>query len=821
MNSKYNAKEIEQSVQEYWSTHRIFEADKNILDKKFYSLCMFPYPSGNIHMGHVRNYSIGDAIARYQKMLGKNVLQPMGWDAFGLPAENAAIKNKTHPAKWTYKNIENMRKQLQVMGFGYDWTREITTCAPEYYKWEQWLFLKLYHKGLAYKKYSVVNWDPVDNTVLANEQVTNGRGWRSGAIVEKKEISQWFLKITDYADELLLGLDNMPGWPEQVKTMQRNWIGKSIGATVHFNITENQVSEHKFIEVFTTRPDTLFGCTFIAIAPDHVLAKILAQDNQSVRVFLEKCRQTSTSEANFATSEKEGIDSGLKVINPITGEILPIWIASYILSNYGTGAIMAVPAHDDRDHEFAKKYHLPVKQVIEPTDTVLVDCMQHAFTGKGKLINSKQYNGLTFESACEAVLATLKTNNQGSESTHYRLRDWGISRQRYWGTPIPIIYCKLCDVVPVPEQDLPVVLPEDFEFSGQGNVLQTLPEFYQTTCPKCGRDAVRETDTFDTFVESSWYYARFACPDQTQSMVDQRANYWTPVDLYIGGIEHAIMHLLYARFFHKIMRDEGLVNSDEPFEQLFTQGMVLKNGSKMSKSKGNVVDPQDFIDQYGSDTLRLFVMFSAPPDQDLEWSDTGVEAAHRFIKKLWQLVKTHVDSGIQSVTLPDTLTSTQRAMRRKVHETLFKVTKNMEKRFAFNTAIAAVMELLNDYSHFNISSDSDKMIAQEVLEAAVLMLSPIVPHVTHVLWQELGHQKALISEEWPAVDEKALVKDEVEIVVQINGKLRASILVSTEADSQSIEELVLSMESIKKYTEGKCIKKIITVPFKLLNIVVH
>jgi len=816
MDLQYDAKKVEKLAQEYWNQHKTFEVDENNPGDKFYCLCMFPYPSGNIHMGHVRNYSIGDAIVRYQKMLGKNVLQPMGWDAFGLPAENAAIKNKTHPAKWTYKNIANMKKQLQAMGYGYDWSRELATCDPNYYKWEQWLFLRLYEKGLAYKKNSVVNWDPVDKTVLANEQVINGRGWRSDALVEKKEISQWFLKITEYADELLAELDGMTGWPEQVRTMQKNWIGKSTGAKINFGIVNSQNT----IEVFTTRADTLFGCTYIALAPDHEFAKQAAKQDNKINAFLEKCKLSSTAEADFSTAEKEGIETNIKAVNPLTGDLLPVWIANYILSSYGTGAIMAVPAHDERDYQFAKKYNLPIKQIIEYSNETQMSIKDGPLTNRGVLINSSKYNGLTSEIAAQEIVNDLKILGSGSKSISYRLRDWGVSRQRYWGAPIPIIYCHNCDIVPVPDKDLPVVLPDNFEFSDNPKVLETLPEFYNVKCPKCGNDAVRETDTFDTFFESSWYYARFACRDQENSMLDKRVDYWAPIDLYIGGIEHAILHLLYARFFHKIMRDVGILKSNEPFARLFTQGMVLKDGSKMSKSKGNVVDPQDYIDKYGSDTLRLFIMFSAPPELSLEWSDTGVEAAHRFIKKLWLIVKKHVDCGIVTEkNIPGNLNSIQMDLRRKLHETLAKVTDNMESRFAFNTVIAAIMELLNAYNKFNIQSQTDKIISQEVMDTVVLMLSPIIPHVSHTLWQSLGHKKAIVNELWPTVDKKALLKETMEMSVQIDGKLRASLEVPSNADRNTIETEVLLLEKIKKHLTNKSVKKIIIVPGKLVNIV--
>lgn len=815
INEVYNAKDIEYEAQSYWLLEKIFLSDENNSGEKFYSLCMFPYPSGNIHMGHVRNYSIGDAIIRYKKMCGKNIFQPMGWDAFGLPAENAAIKNKTHPASWTYKNISNMRKQLKQMGYGYDWSREISTCSPDYYRWEQWLFLRLYERGLAYKKKSIVNWDPVDETVLANEQVINGRGWRSDALVEKREISQWFLKITDYAEELLDGLDHLEEWPVQVKTMQKNWIGKSVGAQIKFKIKGTE----EIVEVFTSRPDTIFGCSFIALASDHVFVRKLAEQRSNIKLFTEKCRQISTAESDLATLIKKGIHTGFTAINPLNEEEIPIWVANYILSDYGTGAIMGVPAHDERDHEFANLYNLPIKQVIKSIDEENTN-IEDLFTGKGVLINSGPFNGLSSEEAINKIIQQLNKKGAATLETKYRLRDWGVSRQRYWGAPIPIIYCADCGTVPVPEHDLPVVLPEQFEFTDKSNVLKNIPEFYHVNCPSCGKNAVRETDTFDTFVESSWYYARFTCADQQNMMLDKRTNYWAPVDLYIGGIEHAILHLLYARFIHKVMRDEGLLTSNEPFTRLFTQGMVLKGGTKMSKSKGNVVNPQDYIDKYGADTLRLFIMFSAPPDQRLEWSDAGVEGSYKFINKLWNTVHRYTNCNLtKQFHSNKAVTIEQKSLRRKLHETLEKVTDVMETRLSFNTAIAAVMELMNTYNKFVINSQEDKTVAQEVLDYIVIMLSPIIPHVTHVLWRILGHDNALITEKWPKVDELAIVQDTVTIAVQINGKLRTQHLISVDASEQMIKDKLFTLREVQKYVIGKNIMRIIIVPNKLVNIV--
>lgn len=630
MEEQYNPQMIEENAQRYWQEKNCFNVIEDVNKEKFYCLSMFPYPSGSLHMGHVRNYTIGDVITRYNTMLGKNVLQPMGWDAFGLPAENAAIKNNIPPAVWTRQNIKHIREQMMRIGFAYDWSREITTCDPDYYRFEQWFFLRLFKKGLVYKKNAEVNWDPVDQTVLANEQVVNGRGWRSGALVERREIPQWFLKITAYAEELLKDLDLLEHWPQQVKTMQRNWIGRSEGVDIKFNIPK-----HDALTIFTTRPDTLYGVTYIAIAPQHTLAKQLAAHNAELKEFIESCRNIKLAEADIATMEKRGMPLGLSAIHPLTGVAIPIWIANFVLMEYGSGALMAVPAHDQRDFEFATKFNLPIKQVIKPPEGKVCDLNQGAYTEPGVLIASAEFTGFTSEQASNAIASHLEALELGERKVNFRLRDWGVSRQRYWGTPIPIINCANCGAVPVPENDLPVILPEDVQFTGVNSPLKTMPEFYQTTCPKCGEPAERETDTFDTFMESSWYYARFACKKQNKVMLDGRANYWLPVDQYIGGIEHAVLHLLYARFFHKLMRDEGLLNSDEPFIRLLSQGMVLNNGAKMSKSKGNVVDPQTLIERYGADTVRLFTMFAAPPEQSLEWSDSGVEGAHRFLKRLW------------------------------------------------------------------------------------------------------------------------------------------------------------------------------------------
>lgn len=818
MDQQYNPKQVEQIAQEYWDSNQTFKASEDSSKPKYYCLSMFPYPSGNIHVGHVRNYTIGDVIARHQRMLGKNVLHPIGWDAFGLPAENAAMKHNVPPAQWTKKNIAHMKFQLQQIGFGFDWSRELATCDPEYYRWEQWFFTKLFEKGLVYKKNSVVNWDPVDQTVLANEQVINGRGWRSDALIERKEIPQWFLKITDYADELLSDLDSLSGWPEQVKTMQRNWIGKSIGVNVIFKVANH----NETFTVYTTRPDTLCGVTYMALAAEHPLATLAAQNNPSLQQFIQECQQGSTAEADMATMVKLGVDTGLQAINPINGEVVPIWIANYVLAEYGSGSIMAVPAHDERDWEFAKKYNLAIKQVIKPVDDSKIDVQQAVFTEHGLLVNSGKYDGLDFNAAFNATIQDLQQLKAGTQQVNYRLRDWGVSRQRYWGAPIPIIYCESCGSVPVPEQDLPVVLPENITITGSGSPLAKMPEFYEVNCPKCHKTARRETDTFDTFFESSWYYARFACPDLTNAMLDQRADYWTPVNQYIGGIEHAILHLLYARFFHKAMRDLGLVKSNEPFMNLLTQGMVLKDGSKMSKSKGNTVDPKELVEQYGADTVRMFIMFTAPPEQSLEWSDAGVEGAYRFLKRLWAIVQQHVTMGtvqLDAAYYKQTFNQAQKDLRYKLHSTLHKVTDDLERRFTFNTAIAANMELLNYLSSFSGTSTADQQVRQEVLNTVILMLSPIIPHITHTLWHDLGNTPAVIEQPWPQVDKLALTKDTVTLVIQINGKLRSNIEVAIDTSKDELERLALQNETVKKHLDGKAVKKIIIVPGKLINIV--
>ena len=819
MQENYQPLIIEQDVQAAWETSGVFnvsESSSNDKQEKYYCLSMFPYPSGRLHMGHVRNYTIGDVISRYQRMLGKNVMQPMGWDAFGLPAENAAMQHGVHPADWTYKNIDYMRDQLKQLGFGYDWNREIATCDPDYYKWEQWFFLKLLDKGLVYKKTAPVNWCPNDMTVLANEQVIDGCCWRCDTKVERKELAQWFLKITAYADELLTSLDTLDGWPEQVKTMQANWIGRSEGVEMDFAV----VDQAEPLRIYTTRPDTLMGVTYLAVAAEHPLALQAANNNRAIVDFIEACKTMETSEAAMETMEKKGIDSGIKALHPITGEAVPIWIANFVLMGYGTGAVMAVPAHDQRDYEFATKYGIAIKQVIYSAVGEPDDCSEQAFTAKGVLRNSGQFDNLTSAQAFIAISETLEKDNKGTRKINFRLRDWGVSRQRYWGAPIPVIYCDCCGTVPVPEQDLPVTLPRDVVLDGSQSPLVAHPTFSKTTCPTCGADARRETDTFDTFMESSWYFARFAS-SKADSMLDASANYWLPVDHYIGGIEHAILHLLYARFFTKLLRDEGLLTCDEPFKRLLTQGMVLKDGSKMSKSKGNTVDPQELIAQYGADTVRLFVMFAAPPEQSLEWSDSGVEGAFRFLKRLWRQAYLHIQSGGSNVALDKaSLNEEQQAVRRQVHQTLQKVTNDMGVRIIFNTAIAANMELVNTLSKFTDESANGKAVRQEALEAITLMLAPMVPHICHQLWLDLGHSEAVVSAAWPQVDESALAQDNIEYVIQVNGKLRSKISVATSLSSDEIEALALVDEQAQKFIEGKPLRKVIVVPNKLVNIVV-
>ena len=817
MQYEYNSKKIESEAQKYWHDNKSFVVVEDQAKEKFFCLSMLPYPSGKLHMGHVRNYSIGDVIYRYQKMLGKNVLQPIGWDAFGLPAENAAIKNQVPPAGWTYENIGHMKEQLIELGFGYDWSREIATCHPEYYRWEQWFFVKLFNKGLAYKKKAIVNWDPVDQTVLANEQVIEGRGWRSGAPIEKKEISQWYMRITDYADELLDDIEKLDGWPEAVKTMQKNWIGRSVGIDIDFRLDDTNI-----LTVYTTRPDTLMGATYLAIAAEHPLSIQAGQTNPTIQAFLDECKTMETSEAALETMEKKGVDSGLTCKHPISGKNVPIWIANFVLMGYGTGAVMSVPSHDQRDYEFAKKYNIPMQEVISPIDGLL-DTSKDAFVEKGTLINSGDFDGMDFNQAFKAISKALSNLGLGKQKTNYRLRDWGVSRQRYWGCPIPIINCSACGSVPVNLADLPVRLPENVDFDGTGSPLKKISEFYQTQCPNCSLPAERETDTFDTFFESSWYFARYTCADQNKAMLDERANYWLPVDQYIGGIEHAILHLLYSRFFTKLLRDEGIITSSEPFTNLLTQGMVLKDGAKMSKSKGNTVDPQEMISKYGADTARLFILFAAPPTQDLEWSDSGIEGAHRFINKLYRLVvgfiadtKTYETPSL----VPRSLSNDQKKLRQKTHQSLKKVGDDFGRRHSFNTAIAAMMELNNALSRFEDNTPQGMAVRKESIEIMLKALNPVIPHLCHHLWAALGNKEAMIDALWPKVDESALIQEDVQLVVQVNGKLRAKLVAPLDAERQSIQEMVLAEERVARFTEGKTILKLIIVPNKLVNIVV-
>jgi len=816
MSTPYRPEDIERAAQAYWQESRCFEVLEDSGKEKFYCLTMFPYPSGKLHMGHVRVFTISDVIARYQRMQGKHVLQPMGWDAFGMPAENAAIKRGVPPAQWTYNNIDDMRDQLRRLGYAYDWTREVTTCRPEYYRWEQWLFTRMFDKGLVYRKNSVVNWDPVDQTVLANEQVIDGRGWRSDALVERREIPQWFMRITAYADELLDALDHMPGWPEPVKTMQRNWIGRSEGVELSFDVE----GEGEPLVVFTTRPDTLLGVTYMAVAAEHPLASKAAAGNAAIAAFIEDCKKTHAAEASLETMEKKGMYLGIDAVHPISGEKVPLWVANFVLMSYGTGAVMAVPGHDQRDWEFARKHGLPIRQVIAPADGSEVDIDAEAFVDYGIVVNSGRYDGMDSAAAFDAIADHFEETGRGRRAINYRLRDWGVSRQRYWGAPIPIIYCEDCGAVPVPEKDLPVVLPEDIEFTGHGSPLRDLPEFYETSCPKCGNAARRETDTFDTFVESSWYFARYSCPDNNDSMLDQRESYWMPVDQYTGGIEHAILHLLYSRFFQRVMRDEGLTAASEPFTNLLTQGMVLKDGAKMSKNKGNTVDPQELIERYGADTVRLFMMFAAPPEQSLEWSDEGVQGSSRFLKRFWAAVDKHVAEGVPGSIDARALNDAQKALRRKTHETIRKISDDIGRRNMFNTAVAASMELLNAVNRFEDDSEQGLAVVREALEAVVLVLSPIVPHICHNLWARLGHSTALIDEHWPQVDETALARDLVEIVVQVNGKLRGKICVAADADREAIIEQALMEPNARRFIGDAAVRKTVVVPGRLVNIVV-
>ena len=898
MLEKYAPQEIETTVQAHWEKTAAARAVEDVSRPKYYCLSMFPYPSGKLHMGHVRNYTIGDVLSRFKKMQGFNVLQPMGWDAFGMPAENAAIQNKVPPAQWTYSNIAYMKGQLKRLGFALDWERELATCQPDYYRWEQWLFTRLFEKGLIYKRLGTVNWDPVDQTVLANEQVIDGRGWRSGALIEKREIPMYYMKITAYAEELLADLDQLTGWPEQVKLMQKNWIGKSVGVRFAFPIAPPSPHQGEGAEitlpsphqgrgaggegecvtlpdklwVFTTRVDTLMGVTFVAVAAEHPLATYAAKTNPALAAFIEECKQGGVAEADMATMEKKGMPTGIFVTHPLTGEAVEVWVGNYVLMGYGDGAVMAVPAHDERDFAFAKQYGLPIKQVIREGDKVFsTEAWEEWYGSKaGVCMNSGKYDGLGYEAAVDAFAADLSAKGLGEKKTQFRLRDWGISRQRYWGCPVPIIHCPTCGDVPVPDSDLPVRLPENVTVTGAGSPLAKMPEFYECTCPKCGDKAKRETDTMDTFVESSWYFLRYCCPDNDRAMVDERVAYWCKggIDQYIGGIEHAILHLLYSRFWTKLMRDTGLFGDeklDEPFARLLTQGMVVAptfyrddaegrpqwinpaevelscdergrpvaatlkaDGApvtiggieKMAKSKNNGVDPQSLIDQYGADTARLFIMFASPPDQSLEWSDAGVEGAYRFLKRLWRLVFEHVSVGPVAAWREGELSAEAKTFRRQLHQTIAKVTDDYGRRQQFNTAIAAVMELLNAYVKLPEDSAQIRAVRQETLEAVALLLYPIVPHICEALYAELCPGKVLADQRFPQAEAAALVQDEIELMLQVNGKLRGSLMVPASADKTAIETAALASPAAQKHLDGKAPKKVVVVPGRLVNIVV-
>jgi leucyl-tRNA synthetase len=814
MEQDYNPQALEKTAQDHWLAENSFAVQQDDSREKFYCLAMFPYPSGKLHMGHVRNYTIGDVIARFQRMQGRNVLQPMGWDAFGLPAENAAIQNNVPPAKWTAENIDDMREQLRQLGFAYDWDRELATCHPDYYRWEQWFFTRLFDKGLAYKKKAEVNWCETDQTVLANEQVVDGCCWRCDNPVERREIDQWFIKITDYAEQLLADLEQLDQWPEQVRIMQRNWIGRSEGVELDFEHNGEPLT------VYTTRPDTLMGATYMAVAPQHPLARQAAGNNAELAAFIESIANVKVAEADMAAMEKLGMDTGLTAVHPLTGKDVPIWVANFVLMSYGSGAVMSVPAHDERDHAFAGKYGLPIVQVIDkPGCDYDASTWQDWYAEKSadtRTINSGEFDGLDFDAAFNAIADSLESSGRGKRTVNYRLRDWGVSRQRYWGAPIPIINCDSCGSVPVPAEDLPVVLPTEVDFEGIASPIKSMPEFYETSCPGCGGAATRETDTFDTFMESSWYYARYGCARYDRAMLDAEADYWTPVDQYVGGIEHAILHLLYARFFHKLMRDEGLVHSDEPFTRLLTQGMVLKDGAKMSKSKGNTVDPQSMIDRYGADTVRLFSMFAAPPEQSLEWSESGVEGANRFLKRLWKLAGRHIAAGAAPALDVARMDDAQRAARRKLHETIAKVSDDYGQRQKFNTAVSAVMELCNELGNLG-SADADRAVMDEALRAIVLMLSPIVPHICHALWIELGGEGDILNASWPVVDETALTRDEIEIVVQVSGKVRAKIQVPAAANDAAICDAALAQQNVQRFVADLGEYSFKLVPGKLIS----
>ena len=859
MQQHYRPDLIEPAVQQYWAENKVFKAIKDTSKEKYYCLSMFPYPSGRLHMGHVRNYTIGDVVSRYQRMNGKNVLQPIGWDAFGLPAEGAAIKNKTAPAKWTYENIEYMKKQLKMLGFGYDWDREIATCRPEYYKWEQWFFTELYKKGLVYKKTSTVNWCPNDETVLANEQVHEGCCWRCDTPVEQKEIPQWFIKITDYAEQLLGGLDQLPQWPDMVKTMQRNWIGRSEGVEITFDVADTAEK----VAVYTTRPDTFYGVSYLGIAAAHPLAELAAEKNPQLAEFIREAKNAKVAEADLATMEKKGMATGLFAIHPLTGEKLPIWVANFVLMHYGTGAVMAVPAHDQRDFEFAQKYSLPIKQVIAPLADEEIDLTKQAFVEHGKLVNSAEFDGLDFDGAFNGIADKLEKLGVGKRQVNYRLRDWGVSRQRYWGAPIPMLTLPNGETVPAPIEDLPIILPEDVVMDGVKSPIKADPNWAKTTFN--GEPALKETDTFDTFMESSWYYARYTSPSYAEGMLDkEEANYWLPVDQYIGGIEHATMHLLYFRFFHKLLRDAGFVTSDEPAQKLLCQGMVLADAfyytsptneriwvsptqvtlerdekgriikatdpegrelvhtgmTKMSKSKNNGIDPQEMVEKYGADTVRLFMMFASPAEMTLEWQESGVEGAKRFLGRVWNLVYEYSQNPAKTALDVTALSADQKALRRDVHKTIAKVSDDIGRRQTFNTAIAAVMELMNKLTRAPLESEQDRAVMAEALSAVVRMLYPITPHICFELWKALGNESNIDHAEWVKADEAAMVEDEKLIVVQVNGKVRGKVTVAADADEETVKTVAFADENVKKFTDNTQIVKVIYVPGKLLNVVV-
>ena len=859
MQQHYRPDLIEPAVQQYWAENKVFKAIKDTSKEKYYCLSMFPYPSGRLHMGHVRNYTIGDVVSRYQRMNGKNVLQPIGWDAFGLPAEGAAIKNKTAPAKWTYENIEYMKKQLKMLGFGYDWDREIATCRPEYYKWEQWFFTELYKKGLVYKKTSTVNWCPNDETVLANEQVHEGCCWRCDTPVEQKEIPQWFIKITDYAEQLLGGLDQLPQWPDMVKTMQRNWIGRSEGVEITFDVADTAEK----VAVYTTRPDTFYGVSYLGIAAAHPLAELAAEKNPQLAEFIREAKNAKVAEADLATMEKKGMATGLFAIHPLTGEKLPIWVANFVLMHYGTGAVMAVPAHDQRDFEFAQKYSLPIKQVIAPLADEEIDLTKQAFVEHGKLVNSAEFDGLDFDAAFNGIADKLEKLGVGKRQVNYRLRDWGVSRQRYWGAPIPMLTLPNGETVPAPIEDLPIILPEDVVMDGVKSPIKADPNWAKTTFN--GEPALKETDTFDTFMESSWYYARYTSPSYAEGMLDKdEANYWLPVDQYIGGIEHATMHLLYFRFFHKLLRDAGFVTSDEPAQKLLCQGMVLADAfyytsptneriwvsptqvtlerdekgriikatdpegrelvhtgmTKMSKSKNNGIDPQEMVEKYGADTVRLFMMFASPAEMTLEWQESGVEGAKRFLGRVWNLVYEYSQNPAKTALDVTALSADQKALRRDVHKTIAKVSDDIGRRQTFNTAIAAVMELMNKLTRAPLENEQDRAVMAEALSAVVRMLYPITPHICFELWKALGNESNIDHAEWVKADEAAMVEDEKLIVVQVNGKVRGKVTVAADADEETVKTVAFADENVKKFTDNTQIVKVIYVPGKLLNVVV-